>query len=214
MVVGQSNNTAIIIQARISSNRLPSKIALDLCGKTVLERVIDQCKNAKNIADLIIATSNETSDDITAEIGRRAGINVYRGSLLDVRSRYQDAGRGYDYIVRVTADNPFTEPSFITNSINELINNDFDYVSISNCPYGSGIQAFRYELLESSINLYKDEKNLEHVLLENLLIGSEKIKTHHIKGDDYGDKSIRLTIDTFEDYVNAYMIFKVLEEKC
>ena len=59
MAVGQSNNIAIIIQARISSKRLPGKISLDLCGKTVLERVIDQCKHAKNIADLILATSNE-----------------------------------------------------------------------------------------------------------------------------------------------------------
>ena len=214
MVVGQSNNTAIIIQARISSNRLPSKIALDLCGKTVLERVIDQCKNAKNIADLIIATSNETSDDITAEIGRRAGINVYRGSLLDVRSRYFDAGKGYEYIVRVTADNPFTDPIYIYSSINDLIKNNYDYVSISNCPYGSGVQVFKYNVLELLCNLYNDVKNREHVLIEELLLNDEKFKIGHVKGDIIGDRNIRLTIDTIEDYVRACFIYRELNKQC
>ena len=214
MVAGQLNNSAIIIQARISSDRLPCKIALDLSGKTVLERVINQCKYAESIADIIIATSSEPADDITEEIGARVGINVYRGSLLDVRSRYLDAGKGYDNIIRVTADNPFTEPSFIFHSINELELNNYDYVSISNCPYGSGVQGFKYKVLRYLKNLYDDKKNREHVLIEKLLFNDEKFKTCLLKGDLFGDSNIRLTIDTFEDYVNSCMIYKELEKEC
>ena len=95
MEAGLSNNIACIIQARISSSRLPGKIALDLYGKTILERVIEQCITVQDNIDLIIATSTDSSDNITAEIGKSAGVDVYRGSLLDVRSRYLNAGKGY-----------------------------------------------------------------------------------------------------------------------
>ena len=52
MVAGQSNNIVCIIQARVTSDRLPGKIALDLCGKTILERVVEQCKHVKNKTDI------------------------------------------------------------------------------------------------------------------------------------------------------------------
>jgi len=211
MVAGLSNKVAIIIQARISSNRLTGKIALDLCGKTILERVVDQCRISKFGSDIIIATSTENSDNITEEIGRQLGVKVFRGSLLDVRSRYLEAGKGYTYIVRVTADNPFTETSYIVRSIEKIKSGRYDYISVSNCPYGSGVQTFKYDLLEYLSKLYSDNNNYEHVLLEAILRENNEINTGTVDGGYIGSEKLRLTVDTCDDYIKAFRI--VLELK-
>ena len=210
MVDGLSNNLAIIIQARMTSNRLPCKIALDLCGKTVLERVIDQCKKVNTKSDIILATSDKISDDLTVKIAERSRIKIYRGSLNDVRSRYLNAGKGYKIITRVTADNPFTEPSFIDEAVKSIKNNNLDYASILNCPYGSGVQVFKYDLLRKTCNHYNDSDSKEHVMLEKLLIGDCKVKSYFYKSYPTSKKHIRLTIDTLRDYIVAYKIYNKL----
>ena len=212
MEAGLSNNIACIIQARISSSRLPGKIALDLYGKTILERVIEQCINVHHNIDLIIATSTDPSDNITAEIGESAGVDVYRGSLLDVRSRYLNAGKGYKYIIRATADNPFTEPTFIEESIEKIKNNNCDYISISNCPYGTGVQTFKYELLEYCRNTYDDQENREHVLIEHQLLQDKNIITQQIPASPWSFPNICLSVDVIEDYLRAFMIFESLKK--
>ena len=56
--------TLAIIQARMSSNRLPGKVLMEIENKTLIERTIDAAKLAKNIDKIYVATSNDKSDDI------------------------------------------------------------------------------------------------------------------------------------------------------
>ncbi|MEY7998803.1 hypothetical protein AB8U03_01100 [Clostridium sp. Mt-5] len=82
------NNVVCIMQARTGSTRLPGKVLKNICGKTVLENVIDRLKRVKNIDKIVIATTTKKQDDIIAEIAKKSLVGYFRGSEEHVLSRY------------------------------------------------------------------------------------------------------------------------------
>ena len=107
-----------IIQARASSSRLPNKIHLPLTREhSLLEFLIKRISKV-NI-DWWLATTVSFSDDFTASVGKSLGLETFRGEVENVLSRFLTIGRSVhaDWIVRVTADNPFVEASRILELI-------------------------------------------------------------------------------------------------
>ncbi|MGY4688929.1 cytidylyltransferase domain-containing protein [Salibacterium sp. K-3] len=201
-----------IIQARLSSKRLPGKVMKDLSGKTLLERVIDQVNKSEELEEVWVATSTSPSDDIISLAAKQTGVQVYRGSLENVLQRYCDVieKSAADIVVRVTADNPFTESTLIDNGIKELIMNDYDYLNFNNIPYGSGIEVIHSDALINSLINTSDETELEHVtkyIKNNSHIFNIKTLSPNTK---YMDEDARLTIDTLSDYVRMYKLHNLL----
>src|ERR1044072_4684172 len=97
-----------VIQARLSSTRLPGKVLRPLGGKTVLSWVIRAAARTHNVDTVILATSTAPEDDALAEEALRCGAAVIRGPLDDVLARYLLAVREHpcDAVVRLTADHP------------------------------------------------------------------------------------------------------------
>jgi spore coat polysaccharide biosynthesis protein SpsF len=104
-----------IIQARMSSTRLPGKVLLDLGGRPVLERMIERVKHAKRITEAVVATTTDPSDEPIVELCARLGTPCFRGSLPDVLDRYYQCALVYkaDVIVRLTGDCPLIDPELI-----------------------------------------------------------------------------------------------------
>src|SRR5258708_29196433 len=101
-----------IIQARMTSNRLPGKVLMDLGGKPLLVRQIERVARAKNIDEVVVATTTNRADDDVVRVAGRAGARWYRGSERDVLSRFDGASREAraDVVVRLTADCPILDP--------------------------------------------------------------------------------------------------------
>ena len=104
-----------IIQARMSSARLPGKVMLKLGDKIVLEHVTSRVKLAKSINQVVVATSTDASDDVISQWCEENQVDCYRGSLTDVLDRYVQAATHFnaDYVVRITADCPLIDPHII-----------------------------------------------------------------------------------------------------
>ncbi|MDR3507960.1 MAG: glycosyltransferase family protein [Caulobacteraceae bacterium] len=103
---------ATIIQARISSTRLPGKVLMDLGGKTVLARVIERALAIPGSDVVVCAVPEGPQDDPVAEEAVRAGAVVTRGSRDDVLDRYWRAAQAVkaDAVLRVTSDCPLIDP--------------------------------------------------------------------------------------------------------
>ena len=146
LVTGKRRVVAII-QARMSSSRLPGKVMLDLCGRSVLERVIRRTKTCNILDDVWLATSSEGCDDVIELVGKRNNLKIFRGSLNDTLLRFCMVAKESkaNVIVRVTADNPLTETRFMDVGIKKLINDRSDYIAFKNIPYGSGIEVVTNE---------------------------------------------------------------------
>ena len=108
----------LVIQARMSSTRLPGKILKSIGGMKVLDYIINRIKNIKDIDEYWIATSNNKNDDIIEKL-YKSKINVYRGDEEDVLSRFYDLATNTkaQVIIRITADCPFVDKSIISKAI-------------------------------------------------------------------------------------------------
>ena len=129
-----------VIQARTGSTRLPGKVLASLGRHTVLENVIERCRQSTRLARLAIATTVSPADDSVANLARALGIPVVRGSETDVLARYVQAADELrvEAIVRVTADCPLIDPTVIDQACDRYARSRSDYVCFDGYPNGVG----------------------------------------------------------------------------
>src|SRR5688572_10280738 len=157
-----------ITQARTSSSRLPGKVLKQLGDKTLLEFHLDRILKAKKIDKLILATSNDPSDDVLPEVARRSGVDTFRGSLNDVLERFYQAAKPFApvWVVRLTADCPLIDPELIDKVVETAINSGVDYCSnglTPTFPDGVDVEVFRFQALETAFREATLKSDREHV---------------------------------------------------
>jgi spore coat polysaccharide biosynthesis protein SpsF len=110
-----SDNHLAIIQARMSSSRLPGKVLQDVAGKPIIQHMLERVQNAKSLDGIIVATTTDPSDDVIENFCKQLSVPCFRGSLPDVLDRcYQAAAKFQaDVIVRLTADCPLIDPEVL-----------------------------------------------------------------------------------------------------
>jgi len=103
-----------VVQARMSSTRLPGKVLADVGAEPMLVLLIKRLQRAAGVARIVIATSDDASDTAIADVARSADADVHRGPLDDVLKRFVGAAAGHSGpILRVTADCPLIDPDVI-----------------------------------------------------------------------------------------------------
>ncbi len=122
---------AAIIQARMSSTRLPGKVLMDLGGETVLARVVRRVRRATLVEDIIVATSNAIVDDAIVRECEHLSVKFFRGEENDVLDRYYHAARyiAAETVIRITSDCPLIDPEIIDKTIREFLKKRPDYAS-------------------------------------------------------------------------------------
>ncbi|MDK1028770.1 MAG: glycosyltransferase family protein [Anaerolineae bacterium] len=124
-----SYHVVAIIQARMSSSRLPDKVLLDIAGQPMLAHVVARTSRATNIDQVLVATTTDASDDPIAAWCDSKGIGYTRGSQNDVLDRYYQAASHAkaDLVVRITADCPVIDPFLIGDCLNTLLDGSYDF---------------------------------------------------------------------------------------
>lgn len=202
----------IIIQARMTSTRLPGKIMLDLCGKPVLEIMIDRLHRFKQ--NLVVATTDDGSQTPIVELCKRLNIPCYEGDTDDVLSRYYHAASTFgatneSIIVRCTSDCPLIDPEIVQETIDFFIHHDAQYVCAcqeSGFPRGIDTEVFTFKHLKEAYEQALSEHHKEHVtpyIKANVRCASYSNKKDHSK--------YRLTLDEVDDYKAISELYKTLE---
>jgi spore coat polysaccharide biosynthesis protein SpsF (cytidylyltransferase family) len=155
-----------IVQARMSSSRFPGKVMALLEGIPLIDILIDRLSSSKSLDHIVIATSNEPSDDILVDHLKNQ--DVFRGSLLDVRSRFIEIAKQHNpkNIVRITADCPLACPQLIDDLIALHMNTDSDYSANCNVdpfPKGFDVEIFKAKILKFTKYLNRRKYDKEHV---------------------------------------------------
>lgn len=199
-----------IIQARMSSKRLPGKSLRKLGDKPILAHVIDRAKACSLVTDICVATSDDPSDDSINEFCLAYGVNCFRGSLKDVLSRFSAllAGADYKYCVRITGDCPFICPEYVDFQISSLEAFDADWsVPSSSSPLldGQGVISVK-ALLNAAANTI-DSENREHVGSMYLWDQRASFRVLSIRIPKWIEKiKTRVSIDEVEDFQLASRI--------
>lgn len=157
-----------ILQARTSSSRLPGKVLMPILGEPMLFRHIERLKRCREIDQLVVATSTDSSDDALAVACESRGIACFRGSLNDVLQRFVQAAKPYapETVVRLTGDCPLADPAIIDDVIRFFRAGNYDYAS--NClpptfPDGLDVEVVRFSCLEDADRRTVLPSHREHV---------------------------------------------------
>lgn len=199
-----------IIQARCGSTRFPNKVFADINGKPLLWHVVNRLKYADLIDEIIVATTVNAKDDVIETWCKDENVKCFRGSEDDVLDRYYQASLAFpsDYVVRVTADDPFKEPAVIDQVIGKLINEKLDLVTNNfppSFPEGLDCEAFTFEILRTMALNATDSFEREHVT-QYVYRNPDKFKIGNVSSD-IPLSHLRWTIDNTEDYLMVKEIY-------
>jgi spore coat polysaccharide biosynthesis protein SpsF len=205
----------VIIQARMSSTRLPGKVLKDIAGKPMLAWVVERARRAHTVSEVVIATTVEPSDDPIVSFCAQMGYACTRGSLEDVLDRYYQAARAYhaDVVVRVTADCPLIDPAEIDHVVREYQRSGVDFAANRlpppfgrTYPIGLDTEVCSFAALERAWREAKEPYQREHVM-PYLYEQPGRFKVLRVDHDpDYGD--LRWTVDTPQDLDLVRAIFE------
>ncbi len=155
-----------IIQARMSSTRLPGKVLLPLAGQEVLAHVLDRLAVCETIDDVVVATSTQQSDDVLAQWCEIHGVQVFRGSLNDVLDRYYQCAvkARADAVVRITADCPALDPTIVDEVVRGFMSGSYDLFYLGGeFPDGLDCAVFSFPALERAWRESTLKSEREHV---------------------------------------------------
>jgi spore coat polysaccharide biosynthesis protein SpsF len=206
---------AAIIQARMNSTRLPGKILYKVLDTTLLAFQIERVRCATLIDEIIIATTTNPVDEPIVDLCRKLGVAYYRGSELDVLTRYYETATVFkaDVIVRLTSDCPVIDPFTVDRVISHYLfqSANVDYVSNilkRSYPRGMDTEVFSIKALRIAQHQATQMHDREHVTPyiftnpERFRLGSIEYlsnESHH-----------RWTVDTIEDFQLISMIIETL----
>jgi spore coat polysaccharide biosynthesis protein SpsF len=212
--------TVAIIQARMSSSRLPGKVLKEAGGRPLLDRMVERVRLAKRIDETVVATTVDPSDDTIAEFCTKADFPVFRGNLMDVLDRYYQASLTYhaDIVVRLTGDCPFIDPKLVDETLDLMSNEKADFACnrlpppmTRTYPIGLDVEAVTFSALKTAWENAAQKHEREHVMPYFYEIpGRYKV----VKLDyavDYG--ALRWTVDTPEDLEFVRAVYAALDNR-
>jgi spore coat polysaccharide biosynthesis protein SpsF (cytidylyltransferase family) len=207
----------LITQARTGSTRLPGKVLMEVNQVPLLKIHLDRLKKSKKVDKIIVATTNNTDDNIIEELASKWGYDIYRGSENDVLDRFYQAVKDINpiWVVRVTSDCPLIDPILVDKVIEltQLESKDYGSNVIDETfPDGQDVEVFKFTALKTAWNNAKKDSEREHVtpyIRNNSNLKGGEIFSAISYKNDIDFSKIRITVDEPSDF---NLINKVITE--
>lgn len=211
-----TKSVGLVILARMSSSRLPGKALKLIQGKETLKHILDRLAQVMDLSKVILATSDDPSDDPLEEFASRNSLAIYRGSLEKVAERFYAAAKELevDYACRINGDNIFLAPEILKSMIDQARSGN--YVFLSNVlgrtyPKGMSVEIVSLDYYAQKLPAIQlDSYCNEHVMV--CLYGDESTKGHYyLKNTDLPEAAaIQLALDTPEDWERSNWILEAI----
>jgi spore coat polysaccharide biosynthesis protein SpsF len=212
--------TVAIIQARMSSSRLPGKVLKEAGGRPLLERMVERVNCSVRVDEALVATTIDPSDDAIVDFCTARKTPYFRGNLMDVLDRYYQAALLYqaELVVRLTGDCPFIDPVLVDETINALLHAGADFACnrlpppmSRTYPIGLDVEVCTFEALETAWKNASEKHEREHVMpyLYEVPGRFKVVKIDY--ASDYG--KLRWTVDTAQDLEFVRAVYTALDNR-
>lgn len=196
----------LVVQARMGSKRLPGKVLRPIGDLPLLGHIIGRLSKLAQPWEVVVATTTDPLDDAIVAWCMQSNVATFRGSEHDVLKRYLECAQAskFQHVVRLTADNPFTDICELERLVRLHLTGGFDYThSFGMLPVGVGSEIITLSALERSDMEGLEPHHREHV--------NEYIQEHpdlfRIGVLDIPvnkrEPGLRLTVDTEADLLRA-----------
>jgi spore coat polysaccharide biosynthesis protein SpsF len=201
---------AVFITVRSDSSRLPNKGLMKILGRPTIEMVILRAKQAREVDDVILCTTERPVDDEIVAIAKKQGIKYFRGSLDDKLLRWLGAAKKHDidFFATMDGDDLLCDPELIELAVRQMTKGDSDYIK---APQGLICGSFTYcikvNALEKVCSI-KDTQDTEMMWVYFEDTGLFRVRDLDVKDRTFFSDSIRLTLDYPEDFDFFSKIFE------
>lgn len=200
-----------IIQARMTSTRLPGKVLLPVAGKPMIQWVVDRLRQAGSLTNIVVATSGESSDDLICDYCNRQNISHYRGALHDVAGRFLRCAESEnaEAFLRVSGDSPLIDPMLVDRAVALYMSTSCDLatnVQVRSFPKGQSVEVIRTEALAGAYPYFADTSDFEHVT-RYFYLHPEQVSIESFSSRDPMG-SVQLSVDTIEDLQAVELILQ------
>jgi spore coat polysaccharide biosynthesis protein SpsF len=198
-----SADYVFLIQARMSSARFPGKVLASLNGIPILARVVNQLAEAVSRHDIVVATSDQPSDDPIAAYAPALGVECFRGPLDDVLERFRlyARTRTCQWVGRISADSPLLDADVVRRVVDARTTGRADLVTTTfprTLPAGQNVELIRVDSLMRLPDEELTAEDREHVTAffyrhaERFIIHNVESRRPVVAGES-------LAVDTLED---------------
>lgn len=212
------SRTVAIIQARMSSERLPGKVMKTVKGRPLLGFLLRQLQSATALDQIVVATSRDPSDQLIVDYCEKSQVACYRGDLRDVLSRFDEAATAFqaEAIVRICADCPLLDPQIVDRLVlfYKKHQSPLDYASNfrhRTYPRGQEVEIFSRKILALAQEKAAEAEEREHVT-PYFYRHPEQFRLGEIFYSD-NLSSQRWVVDTPEDFQFIERVLKSLPEE-
>lgn len=224
--------TLVVVQARMGSSRLPGKVLLNAAGRPLLEHQLRRMLSARQVTELVVATTTSLHDEPIRALCRRLGVRCFSGHSTDLLDRHYRAARelGADAVVKIPSDCPLIDPDCIDRVLSTWsgAGDAYDYVSNlhpPSWPDGNDVEVFSMAALELAWREAVQAHEREHttpflwdrpgrfrVANVSWETGWDLSESHRFTLDYPEDYAlIRAVIEELDDPVRAFRVGDVLE---
>ena len=195
------NDAYIFIAVRMKSSRLPLKAMIDISGKPLLLRLVERLSEGISLDKIVICTSTHGQDDEIESFAIQHKINFFRGCEMDVMSRFIGAANKFNAktIVRVTGDNPLTDPVVLNQMIDFHLSKKAEYTFTSGIPVGTRSEIIDVSALNRIYGQLSDTGYSEYMTLMLQRPDKLNIAEFYTNNPCIDRPELSLTVDTLED---------------
>ena len=200
-MISVDHKVLTLIAVRLKSSRLPRKALADLSGESLIIRLTERVQQAKIPTEVIWCTSTHSQDDPLEKLASEHGISCFRGSELDVMSRFINVAeqRKASTVVRVTGDNPLTDPIMMDVMIQAHLKKGVEYTFTEDLPVGTRPEIIDLDMLKRCHQLLQGPDSSEYMTW--MLNRPDQFRTLKISANILEIKrpEIILTVDVEDD---------------
>lgn len=208
-------NIGVILQARLSSRRLPGKVLHKIAGKPMLQYILERLEHCEYVETCVVATSTEERDLQIVNFCKEYGVNCYQGSLGDVAGRVKELLGIYhfDGFVRVNGDSPLLDQRLIDKGLKIFLKGNVEIVTNifpRTYPKGQSVEIFRSDIFRNGYHLMEEKEDFEHVT-KFFYKNRQHYKIKNFAFKEYLGE-IQLSVDTTQDMERFSRIVAKMEK--
>ncbi len=208
----KKNKYGYLIISRLNSKRLKNKAQLKIANKTIIEIIILRLLKITSNQNIVICTS-KNKNNFYRNLTKKYNLQIYEGDEKNILQRIDHCIKkfNYEYVFRLTGDNPFVDLEVI-KKIRKISNKKYyDYYYCNSIPRGTRCELISRNAINKLNEIIIDKNSTEYLSYYFFRKDLFTQKILKLKKNIRNEQNISFSIDKLESYLTIKKMIKNLK---